>query len=320
MGSEMCIRDRARGSKSQGHAGEDPGGTSGGSFSPNGGELARMEGDGLHSCDGQMIHDGGDSGGIGVFGGGGGVIGLCPVGDEPRLREQLSRARAQLHAARLENSRFGGELRTAQHRLREVEAEARDREARVAALEAELQAAGGDPSRQVTSRLVELAEARLDEMAEALTQKEAELARVQAASWGAWAQDAAVHAELGRLQDELSQSHVEVTRLGRILSETQEAAERDARAAAEGIVAERAARHMAEAAVVELKSVEDTLRSDLSEAIEALEVRGTSRSLRVRPQHQIPRDGVWARRKLVALLSNTVAIGHTGPAHQISFK
>ena len=45
------------------------------------------------------------------------TIPLCPVGDEARLRAQLSRSRAQLHAAQLELKRTAGELSTTQQRL-----------------------------------------------------------------------------------------------------------------------------------------------------------------------------------------------------------
>ena len=41
-----------------------------------------------------------------------GVITLCPVGDEPRLRAPLSKSRAQLHAAQLSMQRSAGELST----------------------------------------------------------------------------------------------------------------------------------------------------------------------------------------------------------------
>eukprot|EP00962_Isochrysis_galbana_P038982 scaffold13932_cov65-Isochrysis_galbana.AAC.1 len=195
-----------------------------------------------------------------------GVISLCPAGDEPRLRSQLSWLRSQLHAAQLERARSAGELNMAQHRLRESEAMGRAQAAEVAALQARLSGceggceghgggcaggyAGGGacgscagvggescmlhgrvshPTHTTPSPLMSLAESRLTELEAALASKDIELARVQASSWGGWAQDAAVHAELRRLQDEVSQAHVEVVRLSRLAAEAEAGRAEEAR-------------------------------------------------------------------------------------------
>jgi hypothetical protein len=265
-----------------------------------------------------------------------GVIGLCPAGDEPRLRSQLSWLRSQLHAAQLERSRAAGELSMAQHRLRESEAWARKQAAEVAELQARMWEGGGvglgegggggeggscvgagggngscalisgrDARRSAplshpapSSLMMSLAETRLTELEALLASKDSELARVQSSSWGGWAQDAAVHAELRRLQDEISQAHVEVVRLGRALVEAEAGREEEARRREDGVMREGGARRRAEEGLAEARAEGERLRRELDQAMEALQVGAMSRG------------GIAGDRLCLCTRAHTLALTH----------
>ena len=102
---------------------------------------------------------------------------------------------------------------------------------------------------QVRGELGKLAEARLQHMESTLRARDEQLRQLQNSTWGAWAEDQAVTAEVGRLQAELSQSHtlhrqlasrLDESEAGR-LAEGDEAASMHSqlRAALEGITHER---------------------------------------------------------------------------------
>ncbi|KAL1495552.1 hypothetical protein AB1Y20_016915 [Prymnesium parvum] len=172
------------------------------------------------------------------------TIPICPVGDEPRLRAQLSRCRAQLHAAQLEVKRTAGELSTTQHQLAQQDQKVKspafvsqERDAnymrrRMERLEVRLDST--HTPEEVHGKLNQLAEARLNELEEELQKKNQQVHQLQSATWGAWAQDMAVDAEIKRLQEELSQAHTTNVRLEKDLSkEKHGAAKAGEQAAAE---------------------------------------------------------------------------------------
>ena len=121
------------------------------------------------------------------------------------MRAQLSRARAQLHAAQLQLQRHTGALATTRQQLAESEATQRTLQLRLEDLQAVGGGGGGgDGGGGGRSALVELAERRLAELEAELKRKDQQLQQLQASSWGAWAEDMAVQAELERLQQELT--------------------------------------------------------------------------------------------------------------------
>lgn len=188
------------------------------------------------------------------------VIPLCPVGDEPRLRNQLSRCRTQLHTAQLQLHRASGELSAATKRLGEGERQRRQLQARVEDQNAQLEALGavdsGGGLDKLRGELHSLAEARLSEMKAALERKDEQLRQLQATTWGAWASDVAVGAELKRLQAELSQAHALQRRH----------AERSQRAEQEVIRAREAAGGTQAALEVQVRGLKDELERARVEA------------------------------------------------------
>jgi chromosome segregation ATPase len=180
-----------------------------------------------------------------------GVITLCPVGDEPRLRAQLSKSRAQLHAAQLSMQRSAGELSTLRASLVQ-EGTARTQLQRQVE---DCAAAGGEvisphAIEAVRGALVQLAEGRIHELESALQKKDEQLIQLQGSTWGAWAQDQGINAELGRLQAELSQAHTLNKDLSSRLGGTEKTRGNENRAA--------------EAARAQLSARLDTTTSELS--------------------------------------------------------
>ena len=116
------------------------------------------------------------------------VISLCAVGDDTHLRAQLSRTRAQLHAAQLQLQRATGALATTREQLSESEAERRTLRLRAEGLhvagggggEAAAAAGGGGGGGGGRGALVELAERRLAELEEELRRKDEQLQQLQA--------------------------------------------------------------------------------------------------------------------------------------------
>ena len=110
------------------------------------------------------------------------AIALCPVGDEPRLRAQLSRCRAQLHAAQLQLQRSSAELTAKTRRLDESEkqrlTQQRISEDRLAVNQ--LNAAHGTCNLdEVRGALCQLADARLSQLEAAIESKDEQLRQVR---------------------------------------------------------------------------------------------------------------------------------------------
>ena len=164
------------------------------------------------------------------------VIPLCPGGDEAtaveaRLRAQLSRTRAQLQAAQLRQQRTEAELAATRHRRDEFAAAHEAAAHRAAELEAVRAAGGGGDPSAARGALVDLAEERIGVLHAELKRREAEADALRNASWGGWAEDEGVKAEMERLREEVTLAGAAQRRLANELAATEG---RRAAAAAEG--------------------------------------------------------------------------------------
>jgi len=154
------------------------------------------------------------------------AIPLCPVGDEPRMRAQLSRCRAQLQAAQVQLQLATSQLGATSERLECCEREHATLTHKVAELETVQRAlgvtegsteeadghgvlggavAGARAARVIPSldalrgAVGRLADERIEALETALSTKDAQLHELQALAWGAYADDSAVAAEVQRL-------------------------------------------------------------------------------------------------------------------------
>ena len=154
------------------------------------------------------------------------VITLCPIGDDLRVRTQLTKLRTQLHAAQIALHRMGNELTQATSHL-EMERSARVRLERC--MEELEYAAAGELDVRMSPRIIEGCVAsstnwRIDGSSSwrrRWRRSVNEMKKVQASSWGAWAEDRALAAERERLVNEVNQAHTLNKRLTQVSSSKQ---------------------------------------------------------------------------------------------------